>query len=527
MMDIKKYKFYKNLNLNDKKNLKTNDEKIFFKFSPIFINDLASFKSKLNNTTKCYNIFEDNTINYLNSFTTKKKNLNFEDLPNIFVGENIKKKKIFSVFKKKILNNFDILDIIGKCIIDGLHMDFSFSRILIKIFNFLVMESNNNIETLNELYKKFNIKFDNIEGETIENLLKDDFNKIFFEILNENSKFNKEDLIKLENIYYDFLKKFKNFYEKIWETKELTTSEVNELHLNMDFILNFIKFFSSYTNWSGYYLMLFNEIVMNINKYGQIGIFNLVNVEQMNKKFKKIITKHQKFGGSINKNWEFKKILSKEKIKNDNTSQMLLNILFLMNIRNNEVDYFCFQNRKYFKDNDFKNENEFKYFNLYETNENGEIIEKNLDVYSEKINKILNGDKKKKLKEDINLIIEYKKKLKIDLNFLDPNKNSFPLKNLNENEEIKNYLKTNQIGAINFFEKNIIEKNIKNNLLIGGPGSGKTIVYLILCILILNKIKNSKIIIVSPKSNLFNIKNEYKNFCKKFNIMVCFLFIFF
>jgi hypothetical protein len=164
--------------------------------------------------------------------------------------------------------------------------------------------------------------------------------------------------------------------------------------------------------------------------------------------------------------------------------------------------------QKIFKDNDFKNENEFKYFNLYETNENGEIIEKNLDVYSEKINKILNGDKKKKLKEDINLIIEYKKKLKIDLN---PNKNSFPLKNLNENEEIKNYLKTNQIGAINFFEKNIIEKNIKNNLLIGGPGSGKTIVFLITSIIILNNIKNSKIINNKNCKMVVNLINNNSN----------------
>jgi energy-coupling factor transporter ATP-binding protein EcfA2 len=112
------------------------------------------------------------------------------------------------------------------------------------------------------------------------------------------------------------------------------------------------------------------------------------------------------------------------------------------------------------------------------------------------------------LKEDINLIIEYKKKLKIDLN---PNKNSFPLKNLNENEEIKNYLKTNQIGAINFFEKNIIEKNIKNNLLIGGPGSGKTIVFLITSIIILNNIKNSKIINNKNCKMVVNLINNNSN----------------
>jgi RecG-like helicase len=108
--------------------------------------------------------------------------------------------------------------------------------------------------------------------------------------------------------------------------------------------------------------------------------------------------------------------------------------------------------------------------------------------------------------------------LKLDLNFLNPNKNKIKLIDLND--EIKNYLKENQKKAIEFFLKNLFEKKIYKNLLLGEPGSGKTNVFTLISLIVLNKMENIKIIIISPKSNLYQIKSEYENLFKNFNILV-------
>jgi DNA replication protein DnaC len=65
-----------------------------------------------------------------------------------------------------------------------------------------------------------------------------------------------------------------------------------------------------------------------------------------------------------------------------------------------------------------------------------------------------------------------------------------------------NYLKKEQIEDIQFFLKNF-ENKIFKYLLIGEPGCGKSMVFILLSLILLNQNKNSKILIISPKSNLF------------------------
>jgi hypothetical protein len=180
LIDLKKILFYKNLSVKDKKELKLNEDKIFFNFSMIFSSDLLSNKSKMKNC-KCFNIFENINFNYLNKFLCEKKNITFNQIYYIIVGKYLKKKKYFSYFKKRDCEEDDIF-LFEQKIIDPLHLGFSMSRILIKILDFFIQQSNNDIQSLKNLFESFKIKLENIEGETIDNLLKEDFNEKFFEI---------------------------------------------------------------------------------------------------------------------------------------------------------------------------------------------------------------------------------------------------------------------------------------------------------------------------------------------------------
>jgi hypothetical protein len=508
LINVNKLLFYKKLTNNDKKELGLNNDKIFFSFKTIFCNDLGSFKNKYN--SKCYNICEDVNFNIFNDYICKKKNFKKNFLFHTFVGAKLKKNKHFTYFKKRCSKKEDIF-LMKEIGIDTLHLTFSFSRIFIKILKFLIDKSNNENEKLNLLLLKYNIKIENIEGETIENLLKEEFINEYFLMLKENSKLNSEEILKFEKYYLIFLNSFKNFYKIISSTNDLNELQIEQLYYEMDIMTIFIEFFSQYIHWTGYYIILFTQIVYLIHKFKNLQIFNLSMVELLNKFFKKTISTHIKYGGSINNNIYFKKLLTNQKIPNDNSSQLLLNVLFVLNENNNDIKIFENTKRCFFYKKNLKNENfNLKNYNLYEKNEKT-IIEKNNDYYNKKLKKFIDN-------ENIKKILQFEKDLKLDLNFLNPNKNKIKLIDLND--EIKNYLKENQKKAIEFFLKNLFEKKIYKNLLLGEPGSGKTNVFTLISLIVLNKMENIKIIIISPKSNLYQIKSEYENLFKNFNILV-------